>query len=96
MQVEFIKKDQAVLNPRQFECTWNEIDDQGNKHKFTYHSGIIPIKVTNAGPAVCKLTIQSQDWDFDLLINGIEIEGEPILVPPIRFQRGSNWEREER
>ena len=90
-QVTLVKKDKTVLTPRRFECSWSKLDNHGNRREFTNYSGVIPIKMANEGATACSLIIDSYDWDFVFLIRGIDAKGEPVVVPPVHFQRGSNW-----
>lgn len=91
MEVILVNKNNTELKPLRFECTWYETDNNGNQHNFVYKFGIIPIKESKDGSTFCKITFDSYDWSFDLLINGLEANGQPILIPPIHFQRGSYW-----
>ena len=87
-KVTLIKGDKTELNPKHFECTWAE--GSGRRPEFLYSSGIITIKKPST---LCKLNFDSYIWEFDLLIDGIEIEGKPIEIVLIHFKRGSRWEK---
>ena len=88
MKVSLIKLDKIELNPRSFEC-WYDTD---RNNKISDVSGAIPIKANKKEDVTsCQLTFDSYDWDFSLLVNGIETKERPILVPPIHFKRSSDW-----
>jgi len=39
----------------------------------------------------CHVIFDSKDWSFSLLIGEIKIDGQPIIVPAIHFNRASGW-----
>jgi hypothetical protein len=80
IKVVLEKLDKRESNPTKFECT---VDELGYQHKIT---STVEIPLTKG--IYCRLTFDSYDWDFDLLINGIETKGRPLDVPPIHFRRG--------
>jgi hypothetical protein len=74
------KTDRSRWNPTQYECA---VDELGYQRKFTSAFLIPPTK-----GIYCRLTFESHEWDFDLRVNGIEINDRPLEAPPIRFRRG--------
>jgi|ERR1700693_618304 len=42
-------------------------------------------------PASCEIKFDAYEWDFDLLVNGFELDGKPYELPIIHFIRGSSW-----
>lgn len=80
MNVILEKSDRSRLKPTQFECA---VDELGYQHKMTSAVDIPPTK-----GIYCRLTFDSHDWDFDLLVNGIEIKDRPLEAPLIHFRRG--------
>jgi len=80
MKVVLKKMDQGTLTPSKFECA---VDELGYQRKFTSASEIPDTK-----GIYCRLTFDSHDWDFDLLVGGIETKKGPLDAPLIHFKRG--------
>lgn len=90
-KVILIRANKTEVHPSDFECSWYEVDDNENEQTLIRNSGVIDIRPSNLGSTSCDLAMDSDDWTFELFVKGIEREGQAVEVPPIYFQRASNW-----